>query len=62
METDNVIPKEALEEFKELYQKRFRTELSEEEAYRRASKLLDLYKLIYNRNYENNSKRNANKC
>jgi len=56
-----IIPKEALKEFKELYQKRFRTELSDEETYRRASKLLDLYKIIYSHNYDNDSETKLNK-
>ena len=47
-----MIPKEALKEFKELYRKRFRTKLSDEETYRRASKLLDLYRVVYGQNRE----------
>jgi len=47
-----MIPKEALEEFKLLYKKRFRVELSDEETYRRASKLLDLYKTIYGQKHK----------
>ena len=47
METDSLISEEALKEFKELYRKRFREKLSDKEAYCRASKLLDLYQLVY---------------
>ncbi len=42
-----LLPKEAIEEFKELFKKRFKEELTDEEAHRKATKLLDLFKTIY---------------
>jgi len=42
-----MIPKEAIEEFKKIYKKEFGVELSEEEALRRATNLLNLYKAVY---------------
>lgn len=42
-----VLPKEAIEEFKKLFKKRFKEELTDEEAYRKATKLLDLYEVVY---------------
>jgi hypothetical protein len=56
-----MISKEALKEFKHLYRKRFRVKLSDEETYRRASRLLDLYGVVYGRNRENDHKVKANK-
>jgi predicted nucleic acid-binding protein len=61
MEIDNVIPQKALEEFKELYKKRFRKDLSDEEVYRKASKILDLFEVIYGQKYKNNHKIIINK-
>lgn len=58
-----MIPKEALKEFKELYRKRFQVELSDEETYKRASKLLNLYKTIYGsilRNTKKTESKNLN--
>jgi len=54
MEIDNMIPKEALKEFKELYRKKFQAELSDEKTYRQASKLLNLYRVIYGRDHKTN--------
>jgi len=42
-----MISKKSLEKFKELYKKRFNKKLSNDEALRRASKLLGLYRAIY---------------
>jgi len=42
-----MLPKEAVEEFKILYKKIFKIELSDEEASFRANNLIDLYKLTY---------------
>ena len=65
-----MLSKEALKEFKQIYKEKFREELSDEEAYRRASKLLNLYKAIYcpslrkqtnQLDYENNYKTKLNK-
>ncbi|MDP2946851.1 MAG: hypothetical protein Q8N88_01940 [Nanoarchaeota archaeon] len=39
--------KEAIEEFKQIYKKEFKKELTDEEAYKRATKLLSLYKTVY---------------
>jgi len=47
-----MIPKEALKEFKELYRKKFRVELSDKETYRRASKLLSLYETVYGQSHK----------
>lgn len=52
-----MIPKEALKEFKELYKKRFQVELSDDEVYRKASKILDLYETIYGQKYKEVSRR-----
>lgn len=56
-----MIPEKALKEFKELYQKRFQVELSDEETYQKASKLLDLYETIYGQKYKNDYKIKINK-
>ena len=42
-----MLPKEAVKEFAELYQKRFGIQLSESEATRRANNLVNLYKAVY---------------
>jgi hypothetical protein len=51
-----MIPEEALKEFKELYRKRFQAELSDEETYRKASKILDLFETIYGQKYKKHEK------
>jgi hypothetical protein len=43
----NMLPKEAIEEFKQIYERNFREKLSDEEIFRRAIKLLNLYKAVY---------------
>jgi len=57
-----ILTKEAIEEFKELFRKRFKEELTDEEAYRKAAKLLDLFEVIYGQKYKKdkieNGKRN----
>ena len=42
-----MLPKEAIEEFKKLYAKNYGTELSDEEATRRANNLVALYGAVY---------------
>jgi hypothetical protein len=51
-----VLSKEAIEEFKELYKKRFKEELTDEEAYRKAIKLLDLFEVVYGSKYKKHEK------
>jgi len=45
-----ILTKEAIQEFKEIYKKVFKEELSDEEAFRMASNLLNLYRVIYSKN------------
>lgn len=42
-----MLPKEAIEEFKRIYERNFKEKLSEEEIFLRAIKLLNLYKAVY---------------
>lgn len=42
-----MLPKEAIDEFKKLYKKRFGVDLSDEEAAFRANNLVNLYKATY---------------
>ncbi len=42
-----MLPPEAIEEFKGLYKKRFKKDLSNEEASKRANNLVNLYKFVY---------------
>lgn len=42
-----MLPKDAIEEFKKLYRKRFGVDLSNEEAARRANNLVNLYRFVY---------------
>ena len=42
-----MLPKEAISEFKKLYADRFEQELSDEEAYLKASNFFELYKAVY---------------
>lgn len=42
-----MLPKEAIEEFKEIYKKVFNEDISNEDALVRANKLLDLYKVMF---------------
>jgi len=41
------LPEETIKEFKELYKRRFREELSDQEASYRANNLFDLYRVTY---------------
>lgn len=42
-----MLPQEAIQEFKELYEKRYGVKLSDEEATLRANNLFKLYKITY---------------
>ena len=42
-----MLPQEAIEEYKKLYEKRFGIKLSDEEAVFRANNLVKLYKAVY---------------
>lgn len=42
-----MLPEKAIQEFKELYKKRFGKELSDQEASYRANNLFNLYKVTY---------------
>ena len=42
-----MLPPEAIDQFKELYLKHYKVELSREEASLRANNLLNLYKAVY---------------
>lgn len=44
---DNMLPKEAIEEFKEIFRKKYGKELSEEEARKMAEHFFGLYCAIY---------------
>lgn len=47
METSSLLPKEAVEEFKQIYKKVFKKDLSDEEAKRRSNNLIALYRTVY---------------
>lgn len=55
-----MISKESLEKFKKLYKQEFNEELTEDEALRRATRLLNFYRAIYApfllEGYQNNEK------
>lgn len=51
-----LLPKEAIEEFKKLFKKRFKEELTDEEAYRKATKLIDLFEVVYGSKIKNHKK------
>ena len=57
-----MISKESLEKFKRLYKEQFKEELNDDEALRRATRLLNLYRAIYApfllEGYQNNEKGN----
>jgi len=42
-----MLPEKAIQEFKELYKKRYGVELSDQEASDRANRLFNLYKVTY---------------
>jgi len=41
------LSKEAIQEFKELFRKRFNKELSDQEAFDRGMRLLNMYQVVY---------------
>ena len=49
-----MIPKEAVEEFKQIYKKEFGVEINDEEAIFRANKLVNLYKAVYGDSFNQN--------
>lgn len=51
-----MISKKSLEKFKELYKKRFKEQLSDDEALRKATRLLNLYRTVYYSSLSNQSK------
>ena len=51
-----MISKKSLEQFKELYKKRFKEQLSDDEALRKATRLLNLYRTVYYSSLSNQSK------
>jgi hypothetical protein len=58
-----MLPKIAIEEFKQLYFKNFKIQLSDEEATRRANNLVNLFAAVYGDNSErlpNNKNNNVN--
>ena len=44
-----MLQESAIKEFKELYKKEFQIELTNEEAYQKANNLLNLYKVVYSK-------------
>jgi hypothetical protein len=48
-----MLPKDAIEEFKNIYKKKFNEELSNEEAIYKASMLLNLYKTVLGSDFLN---------
>jgi len=42
-----MLSKEAIEEFKRIYERNFKERLSDDEIFHRATKLLNLYKTVY---------------
>jgi hypothetical protein len=46
-----MLPADAIAEFKELYKKRFRVDLSDQEAILRANNLLSLYRAVFGSNF-----------
>lgn len=47
MQTNRVLPEEAINEFKRLYKAKFNKELTDEEAIKRANNLFSLYEAVY---------------
>lgn len=47
MQTNNLLPQEAVDEFKKLYKKQFKKDLSDKEAAYRANNLFALYQAVY---------------
>jgi hypothetical protein len=48
-----MLPKEAIEEFKKIYKKRFNEELNNDEALYKANMLLNLYKIVFDSDFLN---------
>jgi len=46
-ENENMLPKKAIDQFKELYKERYNIELDDKEAEFRANNLFNLYKAVY---------------
>jgi len=42
-----VISQQSLEKFKKLYEKRFKEKISDQEALKRATRILNIYRLLY---------------
>lgn len=42
-----MISKKSLEKFKKLYEKRFKEKISDQEALKRATRILNIYRLLY---------------
>jgi hypothetical protein len=55
-----MLSKEAIEEFKKIYKQKFKKDLSDIEASRRANNLLNLYKAIYGSPTFGEIQRNSN--
>lgn len=55
MQTSNLLPKEAIDEFKEIYKKKFGKELDDKEGSFRANNLFNLYLAIYGKRLTQNS-------
>jgi len=47
-----MVPKKLLKQFKEIYQKEFQVELSDDEALKKAVQLLELYRAVYGITHE----------
>ena len=47
MQTTKTLPEEAVEEFKKLYKAKFKQDLTNEEAIKRANNLFSLYEAVY---------------
>jgi len=47
MQTNKILPQEAIDEFKKIYKKKFKKQLSNKEASFRANNLFGLYQAVY---------------
>lgn len=47
MQTTRTLPQEAVEEFKKIYKAKFKQDLTDEEATKRANNLFSLYEAVY---------------
>jgi len=50
-----MLPKEAIQEFKQIYEKVFKEQLNDAEASRRANNLVELYQVIFNHSLNTNN-------